>query len=132
MLVIDRTSAMSFMTLAVWSQPSAIEMPGTAVAMALVSPPCSVPGLGSNVSSWLGPPAIQSRMHAICRFRMSAAWTAIQSVKLNGMAAGRGQAGRPQGDRLEEVPAVDHARRRSSPPAPFRFSSVMVNWPRYQ
>ncbi len=41
--------------------------------MALVSPPCSVPGLGSNVSSWLGPPAIQSRMQAICCLRRSAA-----------------------------------------------------------
>ena len=75
---------MSFMTLAVWFHPSAIEIEGTAVAMALVSPPCSVPGLGSNVSSWLGPPAIQSRMQAICRLRRSAAWSAIQSVKLTG------------------------------------------------
>ena len=73
---------MSFMTLAVCSQPSAIGMPGTAVSIALVSPPFLWPGLGSNVSNWLGPPAIQSRMQAICRCRSSSAWTAIRSVKL--------------------------------------------------
>ena len=61
------------MTFAVCSQPWAMEMPGTDVSMALVSPPCAVPGLGSKVSSWLGPPAIQSRMQAICRFRSSSA-----------------------------------------------------------
>jgi hypothetical protein len=81
-LVIERISATSFMILAVWSQPSAIEMPGTAVSMSFVSPPFLCPGLGSNVSSWLGPPAIQRRMHDICRCRSSSARRAIRSVKL--------------------------------------------------
>ena len=82
------------MTLAVCSQPSAIWMPGTAVSIALVSPPLSVPGLGSKVSSWLGPPAIQSRMQAICRFRSSSACRAIRSVKLTGRPEARRAPGR--------------------------------------
>ena len=74
------------MILAVFSQPSAIEMPEPHVWMALVSPPWSVPGLGSKVSSWLGPPPIQSKIQAIWFLRSSAACSAIQSVKLNGIA----------------------------------------------
>src|SRR5271157_2646016 len=62
-------------------------MPGTDVSMALVEPPCSVPGLGSKVSSWLGPPAIQSKMQAICRFLSSSACSTMRSVKLTGSAA---------------------------------------------
>ena len=82
MLVIDRIRATSFITRATRGKWWATWIPGTAVSMALVSPPVSVPGLGSQVSSWLGPPPIQSRMQAICRFRSSSAWTAIRSVKL--------------------------------------------------
>src|SRR5262245_3052308 len=37
------------------------------VSMALNSPPVFVPGLGSNVSMWLGPPFIQRRMQALPR-----------------------------------------------------------------
>ncbi len=120
----DRTSAISFIAFAVRSHPSAIEMVGTAVAMALVSPPWSVPGLGSNVSSWLGPPAIQSKMHAIWRLRISAAWSAIRSGKLMGIDA---EAARPA------VPSESVWRkcRRVITPAPFiatctiSFSSAM-------
>ena len=89
--------------------------------MALVSPPCSVPGLGSKVSSWLGPPAIQSRMHAICRLRRSAAWSTIRSVKLTGIAAEAGQSGRPQARSSGGNAGGGSRRRRSSPPAPFLF-----------
>src|SRR5262245_2631053 len=38
-------------------------MPGTLVAVSLNGPPLACPGLRSKVSSWLGPPAIHSRMH---------------------------------------------------------------------
>src|SRR4051794_8614093 len=38
-------------------------MPGTRVSIALNGPPFAWPGLRSNVSIWLGPPAIHSRMH---------------------------------------------------------------------
>ena len=96
------------MTLAVCSQPSAIEMPGTDVSMALVAPPCSVPGLGSKVSSWLGPPAIQSRMQAICRFRSSSACRAIRSVKLTGTTPSRRQPGRAPAQRPGGTPPADH------------------------
>src|SRR5262245_7642707 len=37
------------------------------VSMALNSPPVFVPGLGSNVSMWLGPPFIQRRMQDLPR-----------------------------------------------------------------
>ncbi len=37
-------------------------MPGTDVGIERNGPPVSVPGLGSQVSSWLEPPASQSRM----------------------------------------------------------------------
>ena len=55
--------AMSFICLASLGRCSLIKMPGTAVSMALNSPPLAWPGLGSKVSIWLGPPVIQSRMH---------------------------------------------------------------------
>src|SRR5437763_16165892 len=41
-------------------------MPGTEVAIGLNSPASFVPGFMSNVSFWLGPPAIHSRMHDLC------------------------------------------------------------------
>ena len=44
--------------------------PGTAVGIARNGPPVGRPGFGSNVSSWLAPPASQSR---ITRF-----WSALQ------------------------------------------------------
>src|SRR5262245_34736681 len=46
-----------------------MRMPGTAVSIGLNSPRTfsGASGLGSNVSMWLGPPAIQSRMHALGR-----------------------------------------------------------------
>ena len=55
---------------------SPIWMPGTDVAIAPSvrrgrRRPAS--GLGSNVSTWLGPPSIQSRMHDLCRFTGSVA-----------------------------------------------------------
>src|SRR5262245_37111688 len=41
--------------------------------MALKGPPCAVPGRRSNVSLWLGPPSIHSRMHDLVFARSSAA-----------------------------------------------------------
>ena len=55
LLVIDRTRAISFMTLAVCSQPSAIEMPGTDVSMAFVSPAVLRAGLGIEGLKLAGP-----------------------------------------------------------------------------
>ena len=57
-------------------------MPETAVEIAFVSPPFSWPGFGLNVSNWLGPPPIHSRMHAMPRLRMSSADMTIVSVQL--------------------------------------------------
>src|SRR4051812_45323122 len=41
-------------------------MPGTEVAIGLNSPASLVPGFMSNVSFWLGPPSIHSKMHDLC------------------------------------------------------------------
>src|SRR5262245_5121494 len=58
---------------------SLIWMPGTEVAIGLNSPASLVPGFMSNVSFWLGPPSIQSRMHDLCLTPEPAAWAAIRS-----------------------------------------------------
>src|SRR5262245_28643980 len=55
-------------------------MPLTAVGIALVGPCVSAPGLGSNVSNWLGPPAIQRRMHC---FLAARAWSACRVSRSN-------------------------------------------------
>src|SRR6516165_3284590 len=54
-------------------------MPGTEVAIGLNSPASLVPGFMSNVSFWLGPPSIHSRMHALCLRADSAARAASRS-----------------------------------------------------
>src|SRR5579872_4408950 len=48
-------------------------MPAAAVETALVEPPLGVPGLGSQVSIWLGPPPSHTRMQARCFFLRSSA-----------------------------------------------------------
>src|SRR5271154_5927366 len=70
-------SANSFITAAVRVQCSAMEMPGAEVAIARVVPWVSAPGLGSIVSNWLGPPAIQSRMQDLPCLRSSGAAAAM-------------------------------------------------------
>ena len=44
-------------------------IPDTAVSMAVKGPLVSAPGLGSNVSMWLGPPLSHNRMQALARCR---------------------------------------------------------------
>src|SRR5438477_2254952 len=56
----ERTMASLSMRRAVWGSSSEIRMPGTFVPMALNAELA----LGSQVSTWLGPPSSQSRMHA--------------------------------------------------------------------
>src|SRR5436305_13504109 len=46
------------------------------VGMVLVSPPLACPGLGSNVSNWLGPPPIHNRMQALPDLRKAGALAA--------------------------------------------------------
>ena len=41
-------------------------VPGTFVGMLLKGPPVDVPGLGSQVSNWEGPPQSQRRMQCFC------------------------------------------------------------------
>src|SRR6266542_3886948 len=54
-------------------------MPGTEVAIGWNSPASGVPGFMSNVSFWLGPPAIHSKMHDLCLAPDPAACAAITS-----------------------------------------------------
>ena len=79
-------------------------MPGTAVSIALVSPPLAWPGLGLKVSNWLGPPRIQSRMQAMPRLRSSSALHADQVGPVEAPAA-RLAAEMPR----EKVAPVNHA-----------------------
>src|SRR5262249_6994590 len=54
-------------------------MPGTEVAIGWNSPASLVPGFMSNVSFWLGPPSIHSKMHDLCLTPNPAACAAIRS-----------------------------------------------------
>src|SRR4051794_23003324 len=71
---------MSFICPASLGRCSLIWMPGTAVSIALNWPPLAWPGLGSKVSVWLGPPVIQSKMHALRRLGSEAASAASDSI----------------------------------------------------
>jgi hypothetical protein len=64
-------------------------MPGTLVAMGLKGPPFSWPGLRSKVSSWLGPPLIQSRMHERlrCGFWAASSANAFSQPDIEGPTA---------------------------------------------
>jgi len=62
LLTIDRIRAIEPIWPASCSKPSASWMPLSAVLIALVPPAAVVPGWGSNVSSWLGPPESQSKI----------------------------------------------------------------------
>ena len=73
--------AISFICRASRGRCSLIRMPGTAVSIALNSPPLAWPGLGSKVSIWLGPPVIQSRMHDLRRAGCPAASAASDSIQ---------------------------------------------------
>ncbi len=121
LLVIDRTSAMSFMTLAVWPQPSAIEMRGNGRRDGLGLAAVLGAGLGVErfeLAGAAGHPEQDARHLALAQIGGVECHPIREA---DGDRRRDGQAGRPQGERLEEVPAVDHARRRSSPPAPFLF-----------
>jgi hypothetical protein len=72
LVLIDRTGTIWCMSLASLGRCSLMRMPGTDVAISLNGPPLACPGFKSNVSVWLGPPFIQSRMHD----RRRCAWTA--------------------------------------------------------
>jgi hypothetical protein len=80
-LVIERIRAMSFICCATLGHRSATSTPGTAVGIALVGPPVAVPGLGSKVSNWLGPPFMNSRMQAMPRCRNSSACSVTASFQ---------------------------------------------------
>src|SRR5687767_8292938 len=54
------------MTLAVSGSSSQIWIPGTEVGMARNGPPVLVPGLGSQLSSWLKPPDMLKQRTRIC------------------------------------------------------------------
>src|SRR5438128_592339 len=61
------------MTCASFGKCSPIMMLGTDVSIGLNCPPLAWPGFKSNVSVWLGPPDIHSKMHARLRAGCAAA-----------------------------------------------------------
>src|SRR5205809_3734341 len=71
--------AMWSMNLAILGRCSLILMPVTEVSISLNGPPLAWPGLRSNVSIWLGPPFIHSRMHDRLRCGSFAAAPAMRS-----------------------------------------------------
>src|SRR5947209_19314757 len=68
-----RNSAILSVCWASLGRCSLISMPGTLVWIGLNSPAPALCGLRSNVSLWLGPPSIHSRMHDLV---LSFAWAA--------------------------------------------------------
>src|SRR5262245_4105112 len=65
-LVMERMRAHLSMCVAIIGSNSLIRTPGTLVGMAPYGPRMltGAPGLGSNVSKWLGPPLRKMKMHA--------------------------------------------------------------------
>jgi hypothetical protein len=61
--------------------------PGTAVWIERNGPPVGAPGFGSHVSSWLAPPASQSRITRFCCFFISPARAELASRSMPVMSA---------------------------------------------
>src|SRR5258708_40253524 len=62
LLVMPRTMERCCAWSARFGRCSLISMPATRVLIDLNCPPVEVPGFGSNVSKWLGPPFIHNKM----------------------------------------------------------------------
>ena len=97
------------MTLAVWFQPSAIEIEGTAVAMALVSPPWFGAGFGIEGFELAGPAGHPEQDARHLPLAQIGGMEGHPIGEADRYRRRHGQAGRPQRDRLEKVAAVDHA-----------------------
>src|SRR4051794_28330041 len=73
-----------FIRFAICGISSLMATPGTLVLMARNGPPVAAPGLGSNVSSWLAPPASHSRMTRFCccfsSFARAGSWRTFNAV----------------------------------------------------
>src|SRR5262245_53305918 len=73
-----------FVRLAICGISSLMATPGTLVLMARNGPPVAAPGLGSNVSSWLAPPASHSRMTRFCccfsSLARAGSWSTFRAV----------------------------------------------------
>src|SRR5262245_9218576 len=77
----DRMIASSLACFASLGKCGPRRMPGTADDIGLNGPLLAWPGLGSNVSVWLGPPDIQSKMHDFRRLGWSAVAAASASIQ---------------------------------------------------
>src|SRR6185437_262042 len=64
---------------AICGRYSLIRIPGTEVAVSLIGPPLAWPGFKSNVSRWLGPPFIQSKMQE----RLGFPWRATSAASVS-------------------------------------------------
>ena len=68
LVCMERTTASLSAMEAHFGRSSEKWVPGTFVGMLLKGPPVVVPGLGSQVSNWLGPPQSQRRIQCFCFF----------------------------------------------------------------
>ena len=90
---------------AIFGISSEMWMPGTDVGIDRNGPPVGVPGLGSHVSSWLDPPASQSRMTRFSfRFSSPASTGSLEHVEHRHV---RGEGRGAGGDGAEEAAAVE-------------------------
>ena len=97
---------------AIFGISSEMWMPGTEVGIDRNGPPVGAPGLGSQVSSWLEPPASQSRMTCFCFcFSSAASAGGLEDVERRHVRRQRRRAG---GQRAEEAAAVEGVFRRAA------------------
>ena len=71
-----RMVATRFDSRASFGRNSSTCSPGTDVGIDKCGPPVGIPGFGSQVSNWLGPPLIQSRITCFCRCAARSAFSA--------------------------------------------------------
>src|SRR5262245_6350181 len=79
-------------------------MPGSAVGIARYGPPVGLPGLGSNVSSWLAPPASHSKITRLSPRFNSLASSGLRntsSAVISAASAPAPSAAAPKNDRRE-------------------------------
>src|SRR3954452_2743156 len=77
------------MSFAIFGSSSQMWTPGTTVGIALYGPPVGRPGLGSQVSSWLAPPASQRRITRLSFFFNSLANNGLLSALRAVMSAAK-------------------------------------------
>src|SRR5262249_62259116 len=116
--VMVRTTTIRLASRARRGMYSSKRIPGIAVGTVECGPALHCPGFGSQVSNWLGPPLIQTRMARFWFFRSSAATAgrkrppspARTALPRNARRdASRGAAIETSGQELEAAPDANHS-----------------------